>query len=101
MGEGFEGLAHYRHLVEDLGIRRIKFLFVDNTADSPLAKPELEKLSQELCEVFDHWLLHDRNRVRVTLFDTPVGQPLRPEGHPGPGDHGVCALERRADPHPG
>lgn len=72
MGEGFDGLAHYRHLVEDLGIRRIKFLFVDNTADSPLAKPELEKLSQELCEVFDHWLLHDRNRVRVTLFDTAV-----------------------------
>ena len=72
MGPEFTGLNFYFHLVEKLGIRHIKLLFPDRTADMKMPDEELQALGQMLCEVFDHWLLNDRGRIEVTLFDAVV-----------------------------
>lgn len=72
MGPEFTGLKFYLHLVETLGIRNIKLLFQDRTADIPPSPEELEALGKMLIEIFDYWLLHDRDRVEVTLFDSAV-----------------------------
>ncbi|MDX3935732.1 radical SAM protein [Stenotrophomonas sp.] len=72
MGETFDGVAQYRHMVDTLGLNHIKLLFVDRTADMPPGAPVLDKLASDLCDMFDHWLLHDRNRVDVSLFTSTV-----------------------------
>lgn len=76
MGEDFSGLPFYRHLVDSLGIRHIKLLFTDRTAEVPVSTAELDRLGETLCDIFDHWLVHDRNRVEVELFDTAVRRVL-------------------------
>lgn len=69
MGESFSGVESYRHLVEELGLRRLKLLFVDRTAEVALPPEETERLGTMLCEVFDYWLLHHAQSVMVELFD--------------------------------
>lgn len=72
MGEEFTGLAFYRHMVDTLGLRQIKLLFPDRTREDPLPDDRLDALAESLCATFDHWLRHDSERVRVTLFDDAV-----------------------------
>ena len=76
MGEDFAGVDTYRRLVDDLGVRRIKPLFVDRTADEQLDPAVLEQLGRQLCEMFDYWLENDSDRVEVTLFAGIVRETL-------------------------
>ncbi|MGH8083766.1 MAG: radical SAM protein [Lysobacter sp.] len=76
MGDDFAGLDFYRHLVDTLGIRHLKLLFLDRTSDMVPTDQELQNLGRTLCEIFDHWLLHDRGRVEVEFFDTVVRRIL-------------------------
>lgn len=68
----FKGLDYYRHMVEVLGLTDIKLIFPDYTHDSPPSQEESKRLGHALCDIFDHWLLHDRRRVRVVLFQDAV-----------------------------
>ncbi|WP_434212810.1 radical SAM protein [[Pseudomonas] boreopolis] len=72
MASGFKGLDYYRHMVDELGLRDMKLLFPDHTNDAPPTEEEARELGQALCEIFDHWLLHDSRRVRVVLFQDAV-----------------------------
>lgn len=77
MGDSFRGLETYRHLVDSLGFEHLKFLFPDASRDTV----ELDRLAQlrlagQLCEIFDHWLVHDQTRVEVELFDEAVRRNL-------------------------
>lgn len=72
MGDSFSGIESYRHLIEELGLRRLKLLFVDRTAEVALPPGEAERLGIMLCEVFDYWLLHHARSVMVELFDGVV-----------------------------
>lgn len=76
MGDAFTGAETYRKLVDDLNVRRIKPLFVDRTADEPLETSELQRLGEQLCEMFDDWLESDSSRVEVTLFSGIVRELL-------------------------
>jgi uncharacterized protein len=77
MGSAFKGLSTYRHLVGALGIRRIKLLFVDHTHDTlKSSRAELQGLGDSLCDIFDHWLLNDSERVEVNLFTETVRRML-------------------------
>lgn len=69
MGTDFTGLDFYRHLVDELGIHHLKILFPDRTGDMVIPEDELAQLGRMLCEIFDHWLLHDRGRVNIVLFE--------------------------------
>ena len=72
MGAEFGGVDFYRHLVEDLGLRHIKLLFVDRTNDEPLTESENTELGQKLCEMFDYWLAKHSRSVDVIPFDRIV-----------------------------
>lgn len=72
MGKDFTGIDFYRHIVDEIGIRNIKLLFEDRTSDMPPTRNELVNLGHMLKEIFDYWILHDRNRVEVTLFQSAV-----------------------------
>lgn len=72
MGPFFAGVDTYRHMTEDLGLRRIKLLFADRTRDMIPAGDELLDFGRMLCEMFDYWLLNHSNHVRVTLFESAV-----------------------------
>ncbi|URX61738.1 radical SAM protein [Luteibacter anthropi] len=72
MGDDFSGVPSYRHLVEDLGVRRIKLLFVDRTADEPWSGADQDRLASFLCDTFDYWLTHHRDSVEVIFFETVI-----------------------------
>lgn len=76
MGDAFAGADTYRRLVDELNVRRIKPLFVDRTAEEPVPLPELQRLGEQLCEMFDCWLERDSARVEVTLFSSIVRELL-------------------------
>jgi uncharacterized protein len=91
MGHSFTGVPFYKHLVEELGVRRIKLLFVDRTADDVQAPAELERLASLLCETFDYWLIHDRHSVEVIFFESVV-RSLLAARHGMRGDRGRITL---------
>ena len=70
MAEPDNTLQTYLHLTNELGFRRVKFLFMDATHDdfgtrqSGASTP----LGGTLCDVFDYWLLHHYPAVDVDLF---------------------------------
>lgn len=72
MSAEFGGVDFYRHLVEDLGLRHIKLLFVDRTNDDPLTDSESANLGKKLCDMFDHWLARHTETVDVIPFDRIV-----------------------------
>ncbi|MEH6418612.1 radical SAM protein [Pseudomonas sp. CGJS7] len=72
MEPAFKGLDYYRHMVDEIGLRDLKPLFPDCTFDNPPPAEDATRLGRSLCDIFDHWLLHDRNRVRVLLFEDAV-----------------------------
>lgn len=76
MGEEFAGVDTYRMLVDGLGVRRIKPLFVDRTADDQVDPQVLKKLGKHLCDMFDSWLENDSSRVEIPLFASIVRETL-------------------------
>jgi uncharacterized protein len=77
MSPDFTGADAYDHLVETLGIRHVKLLFEDRTADDPIAPEERHSLLQRLCDVFDRWLVRDARKVTVIPFDRLVRGVVR------------------------
>lgn len=77
MGDAFQGLPTYRHLVETLGFTQVKFLFPDASRDTvTLDDAAQRRLASQLCEIFDHWLVHHQTQIEVELFDQAVRRNL-------------------------
>lgn len=76
MSDEFNGVEHYRHITETLGVRRVKPLFVDRTQQEPLTESESDNLGEKLCGLFDYWLENHSRTVEVTLFNTIVKELL-------------------------
>jgi uncharacterized protein len=77
LGPDFNGVAAYDNLVETLGIRHVKLLLEDRTADAPLSTAESASLLQRLCDMFDRWMVRDAGQVKVIPFDQLVRGVMR------------------------
>jgi uncharacterized protein len=77
MGPDFNGAVAYDNLVQALGLRHVKLLFEDRTADEPLTPAESESLLRRLCDMFDRWLVRDAGKVTVIPFDQLVRATMR------------------------
>jgi uncharacterized protein len=97
MGADFTGLDFYRHLVDELGIRHLKILFPDRTSDMEPPQKELEQLGEMLCEIFDYWLLHDRDRVSIVFFESVIRGLILARRKRGNGDGVVLGLAVLSD----
>jgi uncharacterized protein len=89
MGPDFQGLAYYRHMVGELGLRDLKLLYTDCTNDNPPPVEQAERLGQALCDIFDHWLVHDAARVRIVPFQDAITAVVAAETGKVPVTNGI------------
>ncbi|GLQ95751.1 radical SAM protein [Dyella mobilis] len=66
-------LSLYRHVSEDIGIRRIKLLLPDQTHDTAVASVgHNHDYSAGLSATFDYWMMNHLDLVNVEMFDRVV-----------------------------
>ena len=74
----FDGKIIYRHLVDDLGFKKLDFLLPDNNHSIPPTH-NIEKYAKFLTDVFDQWIKDDSLSISVRKFKSIMLQLLGKE----------------------